>query len=115
MAAAEDDEDERLRNVASENSDSADRRQPPSYDELRKQSEWLQVTIASIGDGVISTDARGAITYMNGVAEELTGWPLADARGRPLTEIFRIINERTRLPVANPALRALQDGKTVGL
>jgi len=115
MAAAEDDEDERLRSVALQHSDSTARASSADYDELRKQSEWLRVTLASIGDGVISTDAQGRVTFMNGVAEELTGWPLSEAAGQPLTDVFRIINERTRLPVSNPALRALQEGKTMAL
>ncbi len=115
MAAAEDDEDQRLRSVALQNPDSSARAHTSANDDLRRQSEWLRVTLASIGDGVISTDDQGMVTFMNGVAEHLTGWPLREASGQPLTEIFRIINERTRLPVANPALRALQEGKTVAL
>ena len=76
------------------------------------ESEWLRVTLASIGDAVISTDAEGRVTYMNGVAETLTGWPLAEALGRPLPDVFRIVNEDTRRPVADPALRALREGTT---
>ncbi len=121
MAAAEDDEDRRLRNVALENADSTsragDHRQPNSddFDELRRQSEWLRIALASIGDGVICTNAEGRITFMNRVAETLTGWSLLDASGRALSEVFRIINERTRLPVPNPALRALKEGRTMAL
>ncbi len=81
---------------------------------LRKQSEWLRITLASIGDAVISTDAEGRVTFMNGVAEALTGWPQAEAIGRPLPEVFHIVNERTRQPVENPALRALQAGDRRG-
>lgn len=114
MTAAED-EDKRLRKVAFTHSESMAHPSSPSYDELRKQAEWLRVTISSIGDGVISTDAHGMITYMNGVAEELTGWSLDDALGRPLTQIFQIVNERTRLPVPNPAMRALEHGQKVAL
>ncbi|MEX0793055.1 MAG: PAS domain S-box protein [Pirellulaceae bacterium] len=82
---------------------------------LRKQSQWLRVTLASIGDGVISTDAHGRVTYMNPVAEQLTGWAETLAIHRPLTEVFQIVNERTREPVENPALRVLREGVVVGL
>ena len=82
---------------------------------LEKQSEWLRVTLSSIGDAVVTTDALGRVTFMNGVAETLTGWPTADAAGRNLPEVFRIVNELTRLPVDDPALRALREGAVVGL
>ncbi|QEG31319.1 Autoinducer 2 sensor kinase/phosphatase LuxQ [Gemmata obscuriglobus] len=74
-----------------------------------------QTALASIGDGVVTTDAAGRVTFLNPVAEGLTGWAAADARGRPLTEVFRIVNETTRKAVENPALRALQTGTIVGL
>jgi PAS domain S-box-containing protein len=83
--------------------------------ELRRQSEWLRVTLAGIGDAVISTDAEGRVTFVNPVAEGLTGWPQAEALGRPLSEVFHIIAEDTRRPAENPALRALQEGTIVGL
>ena len=83
--------------------------------ELQKQSEWLRVTLSSIGDAVITTDAAGRVTFLNRVAESLTGWLTADAAGRPLPEVFQVINEQTRRPVENPALRALRDGTVVGL
>ncbi|QEL16666.1 PAS domain S-box protein [Limnoglobus roseus] len=82
---------------------------------LRESEERLRVTLSSIGDAVIATDAEGRVTFMNAVAEALTGWPLADAAGRQLPEVFRIVNEYTREPGANPALRALNEGVTVGL
>lgn len=82
---------------------------------LRKQSEWLAITLASIGDGVISTDAAGCVTFMNKVAEGLTGWSHEEALARPLPEIFEIVNEQTLQPVDNPALRALKEGTIVGL
>ena len=82
---------------------------------LREQSEWLRVTLASIGDAVISTDTEGRVVFLNGVAQALTGWNQQEAEGRPLTEIFRIINEETRRPVADPASRALADGSIVGI
>lgn len=93
--------------------DITDRRR--SEEALQKQSEWLRITLASIGDAVISTDAEGRVTFLNGVAEALTGWTLAEAAGRPLLDVFRIINHRTRRPVESPALRALREGTVVGL
>lgn len=82
---------------------------------LAEERQWLRVTLSSIGDAVIATDAQGRVTFMNRVAESLTGWPVSDAKGRPLPEVFRIVNEHTREPGANPALRALSEGVTVGL
>ena len=75
----------------------------------------FRVTLRSIGDAVITTDTQGCITYINGVAESLTGWSDQDALGQPLDRVFRIVNESTRLPVENPATRALQQGVVVGL
>ena len=82
---------------------------------LLQQSEWLRITLSSIGDGVAATDARGRVTFLNGVAEQLTGWSMAEAVGSPLLEVFHIVNEHTRAAVENPALRALRDGVVVGL
>jgi len=82
---------------------------------LFEEREWLRITLASIGDGVISTDAEGRVVFLNATAEALTGWPQAEACGRPLSEIFVIVNEETRLPVENPALRALREGRVVKL
>ncbi|QDT16658.1 PAS domain S-box protein [Alienimonas californiensis] len=77
--------------------------------------DLLRVTLASIGDALVTTDATGGVTYLNPIAEDLTGWTLADARGRPLAEIFRIVNEYSRAPVDSPADRALREGVVVGL
>lgn len=77
--------------------------------------ERLRTTIASIGDAVIATDTEGRITIMNAVAETVTGWSRSDAAGRPLDTVFRIVNEQTRLPVENPATKALREGVIVGL
>ncbi len=82
---------------------------------IRTERERLRITLASIGDAVISTDADGHVNFMNGVAETLTGWTEAEARGQPLQDIFRIVNEHTRRAVENPAVRALQKGVVVGL
>lgn len=115
MAAKDDEEEERLRAVALQNTQSILLARQRTEEELRKQSEWLQITLASIGDAVVSTDAEGRITFMNGVAATLTGWAQAEAIGRPLPEVFHIVDERTRQPVDNPALRSLQEGAIVGL
>jgi PAS domain S-box-containing protein len=79
------------------------------------ERETLRVTLRSIGDAVITTDVDGRITYMNAVAESLTGWDLRDAVGQPLDSVFHIVNEDSRQPVQNPATRALRDGTVVGL
>ena len=82
---------------------------------LRQQSEWLRITLSSIGDGVISTDAEGRVTFVNTAAEALTGCSRNDAIGRPLVDMFRIVNHTTRQPVENPALQALREGTVVAL
>jgi PAS domain S-box-containing protein len=81
----------------------------------REQHEQYRVTLASIADAVIATDAKGRVTFMNPVAESLTGWTYRDASGRPLNEVFKAINEQTREPVSNPALQALDKGLVVAL
>jgi len=80
-----------------------------------ERREVLRVTFRSIGDAVIATDVTGCITYMNTVAEHLTGWTEREAQGQPLDAVFRIVNEETRQPVDNPALKALRAGVVVGL
>ena len=83
--------------------------------QARAGVEFLRTTLSSIGDGVITTDADAKVTFMNPVAEDLTGWTRADAADQPLTDVFRIINEVTREPVEAPASEVLRTGKTVGL
>jgi PAS domain S-box-containing protein len=78
-------------------------------------AEQLRVTLSSIGDGVIATDAAGRVTQINLVAEHLTGWTDVEAFGRRLEEIFVIVNEETRQPVENPINRVLREGVIVGL
>jgi PAS domain S-box-containing protein len=75
----------------------------------------LETTLRSIGDAVIATDANGEIVFMNGVAETLTGWKEQESRGRPLAEVFRIVNEHTRAIVASPVDQVLRTGGVVGL
>jgi len=82
---------------------------------LEAEQSRLQSTLASIGDGVIVTDADGNVDFINPVAESLTGWSQADARGKPLEMVFDIINEASRRRVENPAARALREGVIVGL
>ncbi len=80
-----------------------------------QQREALRVTIASIGDAVITTDGNSKIEFLNDVAVHLTGWSREDAIGRLLTEVFRIVSEDTREPVENPVEKAIKLGRIVGL
>lgn len=82
---------------------------------LQDERELLRTTLACIGDGVIVTDREGRVTFLNPVAEDLTGWTAADAKEVPLEEVFRIVNEQTRKTVESPAVRALEEGTIVGL
>ncbi|MFZ5512163.1 MAG: PAS domain S-box protein [Pseudomonadota bacterium] len=82
---------------------------------LREREEDLDVTLHSIGDAVLATDTQGRVTRMNPVAEALTGWTLAEARGRPVDEVFRIINEETRRPAVVPVEKVLRTGEIHGL
>jgi len=87
----------------------ADRDRNAALMELRGQREWLSTTLASIGDGVIATDPNGSVLLLNKIAEQMTGWSGPDARGRPIWEVFRVINEGSRKPVDDPALKALRE------
>jgi PAS domain S-box-containing protein len=82
---------------------------------VRAQWELLRVTLACIGDAVITTDTRGRVTFLNPVAVSLTGWTQEAAAGLPLESVFHIVHGQDHLPVENPALRALRTGKVVGL
>lgn len=86
-----------------------------ALEKVRESEERLRVTLSSIGDAVMATDRSGRITFMNPVAEELTGWEAPQAIGLPLVETFKIINEFTRRPVENPVDKVIQAGKTVGM
>ena len=81
----------------------------------RQQQEWFRVTLSSIGDAVITTDTQGLVTFLNAVAEELTGWTEADAKGRSLETVFQILHEQTRQPVENPVATVLKEGRVVGM
>ena len=80
-----------------------------------EEKERAQVTLQSIGDGVITTDADGNIDYLNPVAEDLTGWDKRSVRGRSIDEIMTIINEHTRSTVENPLRRCLNEGRVITL
>lgn len=82
--------------------------------EAEQVKDFLQTTLSSIGDGMIATDAEGRITFMNPVAEELTGWQREEARGKPISGVFVIVNETTRAPVSNPIIRALAEDCVIG-
>ncbi len=84
-------------------------------EELHQEKERAHVTLGSIGDGVITTDLGGDIEYMNSVAEESTGWKLEDARGRPIMEVFSIVDEKTQASPHNPADQCLKQGRSVML
>lgn len=82
---------------------------------LFQEKERAQVTLNSIGDAVLTTDLLGKVTYLNLVAEAMTGWSREDALGRPLADVFRIIDGTTRQAAANPGQRAIEEDRTVGL
>ncbi len=83
--------------------------------EIAAQRQFYLTTLVSIGDGVITTDRDGKVTHLNGVSERLTGWTSAEAEGKPLADVFRIVNEATRETVESPTERAIREGVIVGL
>jgi PAS domain S-box-containing protein len=83
--------------------------------ETARMAENLRITLHSIGDAVITTDATGCITRMNPIAEALTGWTNQEAESKPLIEVFRIVNAQTRQPAFNPVRHVLESGQIVGL
>lgn len=82
---------------------------------LKESEAWLATTLRSIGDAVIATDMKGNVVFMNPVAQSATGWQEEEAVGRPLTEVFHIINKKTRQLCRNPAEKVLRSGKIIGL
>lgn len=82
---------------------------------LRRERETLEVTLKSIGDAVIVTDKAGRVTFLNSVAERLTGWPLSVASGQPFEQVFHIVNEFSGKPVEHPVAKVLESGGIVGL
>ena len=82
---------------------------------LFNERERAKVTLNSIGDAVLCTDSSGNVTYLNVVAEQMTGWSLEEASGRPASEVFRIIDGVTRQPARNPLDTAIEQNRTMGL
>jgi PAS domain S-box-containing protein len=80
-----------------------------------EREEWFRVTLTSLGDAVIATDEQGAVTFVNPVAEQLTGWTLVEAKGQPINKVFPIFNEYTLVPVENPVKKVMELGAIVGL
>ncbi len=83
--------------------------------QIRQREEWFRVTLTSIGDGVIATDGHGLVTFINPIAERLTGIPFAEAKGQPISEVFPIFNEVSLRPVDNPVTKVMELGNIVGL
>ena len=86
-----------------------------AQERLFEEKERAQVTLNSIGDGVLTTDTSGNVTYLNRVAEEMTGWAWRDAAGRPLDEVFSVIDGTSRQPARNLAKQAVQQNAIVNL
>jgi PAS domain S-box-containing protein len=82
---------------------------------LYGQRESLRMTLASIGDAVIVTDSESRVSFLNHVAQTLTGWSEDECRGLPVDQVFRIVNEDTRTTVENPGRRAMKEGTVTGL
>ncbi|MEH2382914.1 MAG: EAL domain-containing protein [Nostoc sp.] len=82
---------------------------------LKQSEQWLNTILKSIGDGVITSDALGTVTFMNPVAEIMTGWKYADAFGKEATEVFNIADEKTRIKIESPIREVLESGVTVHL
>ncbi len=82
---------------------------------LRESEQWLSTTLKSIGDSVITTDASGHITFMNPVAQSLTGWKQEEAIGKPLADVFKIISEKTGETIESPVDKVIEEGNVVGL
>ena len=82
---------------------------------LAQEKELAQITLASIGDGVIRTDAAGIVDYLNPVAERLTGWSSAEACGQPVGQVFNVMDETTGKALPNPVERCLHEGDVVEL
>jgi PAS domain S-box-containing protein len=129
VADDEEEEDKRLRAAALKNLESirgarqrADRELLEAKETLQRRTEELEqqrerfaVTLASIGDAVITTDIQGRVTFLNPIAEAMTGWSDREARGEALERVFHIINEDTREPAENPVAKVLASGEIVAL
>jgi PAS domain S-box-containing protein len=82
--------------------------------EAQTARDFLTTTLASIGDAVVATDAQGRVVFANPIACQLTGYAESVFTGRPLHEVLNLVNEQTRIPMENPVIRALREGKIVG-
>jgi PAS domain S-box-containing protein len=82
---------------------------------LKESEQWLSTTLRSIGDAVISTDTEGCVTFMNPVAQALTGWNQEEATGKPLRIVFNIVDERTGEAVEDPVAKVIQEGEIIEL
>lgn len=81
--------------------------------QLEQTEQWLATTLASIGDGTIATDPTGLITFMNPMAERLTGWPQAEALGTAIQQVLQLIDPATQTPITNPLLQAIDQGDRI--
>ncbi len=84
-------------------------------EQIRQREEWFRVTLTSIGDGVVATDDKGLVTFLNPVAEQLAGTTLAQSKGREIQSVLPLFNETTHKPVDNPVTIVMQKGSIVGL
>ena len=91
------------------------RRRERALTESHALGAFLETTLASIGDAVLTTDATGRVTFANATAESVLRWPAAEMIGKPLAEVFRILHEYTRAPVESPVTKVLREGTVVGL
>jgi PAS domain S-box-containing protein len=82
---------------------------------LRESQQWLRVTLTSIGDAVVTSNAEGRVTFLNAVAESLTGWKTEEALGQPIQRVFRIVNEKSGEPAKDIVAQVLRDGRTAAL
>jgi PAS domain S-box-containing protein len=83
--------------------------------QLHRTELELAATLRSVGDAIISADAKGIVRFLNPVAERLTGWTQGEARGTALEQVFHVVNEQTRAPVESPVIKVMREGKVVGL
>jgi PAS domain S-box-containing protein len=91
------------------------RERQQAQEALLQQQEWLEVTLASIGDGVIATDTKGMITFINPVAAALTGWTAQEVLGHHIDDVFRLIHQQTRQSMDSPIARVLREERVVEL
>ncbi len=108
-------ERKRAENALREAHDTLEQRVRDRTEELQHEREWLRVTLSSIGDALIATDDAGRITFVNPVAETLTGWPREEALGHPVQSVVRLLDETTRAPGEDIVGRVLREGTPVKL